>query len=360
MDVRKVSGPLDENFQKFAQRKQDHIRLSLDANNQALGLSGLEQIELCHEALPELNFDEVSINQTVLELECSTPFIVSSMTAGHDQAPVLNSILAKACDQRGWVMGVGSQRRELTDSAAHKEWSVIRKSAPQARFLGNLGLAQVIQTRTDQVKALIDGLEAIAMIVHTNPLQECLQEEGTPQFKGGLKALTRLAKELPVPIILKETGCGFSLPTLKRLRETGVRVVDVSGLGGTHWGRIEGQRSGRGSVQEKAAETFANWGVSTVRSLQQALQVGAVGEIWASGGVRTGLDAAKLLAVGARAVGFAQPILEAALQGEEVLWSKMQTIEFELKVALFCTGSQNLLDLQQKGVWEWKNQLSQK
>lgn len=339
-----------ETSDQFERRKGDHIRLSLDERVQAQGLSGFEEVSLVHEALPELNFDEVELFCSSLGEKIPTPFLVSSMTAGHAGSIDLNVRLAEACERRGWRMGVGSQRRELSDLNAAREWKGVRKKAPKVQLLGNLGLSQAIQTPTSQVQKLADDLQASAMIIHLNALQECLQPEGTPQFKGGLKALKKLSRALSIPVIVKETGCGFSKETLKALKDVGVAAVDVSGLGGTHWGRIEGLRN---PDLQSVAETFANWGISTVESVATAVAEKPKYEIWASGGVRTGLDAAKLLAMGARVVGIAKPILEAALKSEEALDQCMQTIEHELKIALFCTGCRNVSELKKKKVWKW-------
>ncbi len=344
---------LESNVQ-FESRKRDHIRLSLAEKNQALGESGLDRITLVHEALPDLNFASVSLSQTSLKKKCSTPFLISSMTAGHDKSTELNKVLARACEARGWRMGVGSQRRELGDLEAASEWKALRKSAGKVQLLGNLGLAQLIKTKISAIERLVDSLEATAMIIHLNALQECLQPEGTPEFKGGLKSIEKLCKILSVPVIVKETGCGFSAKTLKRLKNTGVAAVDVSGLGGTHWGRIEGDRNAAGDVRAQAAKTLENWGISTVDSVIDATALKPKYEIWASGGVRSGLDAAKLLAMGASVVGFAKPVLEAALKGEEALQHRMATFEYELKTVLFCTGSQNIAELQSKKVWKWR------
>jgi isopentenyl-diphosphate delta-isomerase len=191
-----------------------------------------------------------------------------------------------------------------------------------------------------------------------NALQECLQPEGTPQFAGGLKAIQRIAKKIKIPIIIKETGCGFSLKTLKTLKNTGIYAVDISGLGGTHWGRIEGDRARSNSNQEKAAKTFQNWGIGTIQSMANGIKMNGKASkgsynLWASGGVRTGLDAAKLLAMGAEAVGFAKPAMEQALSGKNSLFEWMGKIEYELKVAMFCTGSGNIKQLK-KAEWTYK------
>ncbi|MBX3022438.1 MAG: type 2 isopentenyl-diphosphate Delta-isomerase [Bdellovibrionales bacterium] len=337
---------------QFEGRKADHIRLSLSDKNQAVGESGLEQIQLIHEALPDLDFKDIRLDARVLGRNLSTPFFISSMTAGHSESQSLNLTLARASEARGWCMGVGSQRKELGDAEAAREWREIRKVVPKAILYGNIGLAQLIRSKTSDIEKLVDSLKASAMFVHLNALQECLQPEGTPNFKGGLKAIERLCKQLSVPVIVKETGCGFSKATLKRLRGTGVKALDVSGLGGTHWGRIEGARAG--DERHAAAATLANWGISTVDSVLGAIGIKHDYEVWASGGVRSGLDAAKLLAMGANAIGFAKPILAAALKGEDELLRQMATFEFELKTVLFCTGCKTPAELHSKKVWKWR------
>jgi isopentenyl-diphosphate delta-isomerase len=344
---------LESNVQ-FESRKADHIRLSLSDKNEAVGESGLDRIRLVHEALPEINFSQVILADRSLKKKVRTPFLVSSMTAGHADSMNLNRLLALACEERGWRMGVGSQRRELGDAGAAKEWKEIRKVAPNVELLGNLGLAQLIQTKSSDVQRLVDALEATAMIIHLNALQECMQPEGTPNFKGGLKAIERLVKDLKVPVVVKETGCGISKATFKKLKGTGIAAVDVSGYGGTHWGRIEGDRNAIDSVRMDAAKTLAHWGISTVESLREAFSMKLDFEVWGSGGVRSGLDAAKILAMGATQVGFAKPILEAALKGEAELQRKMSVFEYELKTALFCTGCKSVEELRSRKVWQWE------
>jgi len=349
---------MPETISQFEGRKRDHIALALKDETEAHGGSGLESIDLIHEALPALDFSDIQLTAKSLGVEITTPFVVSSMTAGHGDSLELNTRLARACSARGWWMGVGSQRRELSDSAAPAEWRQVRASAPNACLMGNIGIAQLIATPLDRVMKLTEAIEARAMIVHLNALQECVQPEGTPNFSGGIEKLAELVRALgpATPVIVKETGCGFSKNTLQRLQETGVAVVDVSGFGGTHWGRIEGLRAAADPVRARAGQTFANWGISTVESVLNAGMLGAKYEIWGSGGVRSGLDAAKLLALGATRVAFAKPILQAALEGSEALDLCMQTIEFELRTALFCTGCRNIDELSSRKVWQWHHE----
>lgn len=335
-------------FAQFETRKQDHIELALNPENQAEERNPFDAMTLVHEALPDFDFDDISIQSKRFGLLVEKPFIVSSMTAGHKQSININRHLIAACARMDWAMGVGSQRRELTDPAAASEWKDIRRDYPYVKLLGNLGVAQLINTPITAIQQLTDALQAQALIIHCNPLQECIQPEGTPQFKGCWQALEQLVKHLSLPVVVKETGCGFSVATLRRLNEIGVAAVDVSGLGGTHWGRIEGHRAEGDLVRQQAAATFRNWGLDTIQSVRNAISLTPTYEIWGSGGVRNGLDAAKLFALGASSVGFAKPMLEAALNSVDAITELMRTIEYELKVALFCTGSRVLNELQER------------
>jgi len=331
--------------EQFELRKRDHIQHALNAANQALGLSGLERIRLIHDALPELDFDEICLDSVCLGRPAQTPFYIAGMTAGHPDAPRINLQLALACGARGWAMGVGSQRRDLEGSTSTASstfvdsWKKLREAVPHLTLFANVGISQVITAPVEKIQNLVDIMGAQALAVHVNALQEALQPEGTPRFKGALSSLKRVVEALTVPVILKETGCGFSRGTLQKLSGIRLGAIDLSGLGGTHWGRIEGARAEIGSSQATAALTFSAWGESTVDSVLAAREVLPSIELWASGGVRSGLDAARLIALGAHRVGYAQPALEAVLVGGDCLNHWMEIQEFELKVALFCTGS---------------------
>ncbi len=339
---------MENDYSQFEQRKRDHIELALMPANQSSELNPFDQFSLLHEALPDVNFSEISIQSQRFNKTVKTPFIVSSMTAGHSNSVNINSRLIEACAQSGWAMGVGSQRRELTDKQAAFEWEPLRHQFPNVSLFSNLGIAQIIDTPISAIQRLIDALQAEALIIHCNPLQECIQPEGTTDFKGCWTALELLVKTISTPVIVKETGCGFSKNTLIRLNDIGVAAVDVSGVGGTHWGRIEGHRAINDSLRHHAAHTFRNWGIDTLQIVQNAASINPSFEIWGSGGVRHGLDAAKLFALGAATVGFAKPMLEAALESPEHVLNKMMIIEYELKTAMFCTGSRVLSDLKEK------------
>lgn len=355
-----------ENGQVFESRKSDHITASMDPSVQSGG-GGFDRYTFLHEALPDLDFSEVSIATKIFsggpgEVVVQSPFFISSMTAGHRGSLKLNEIFAAAAESRGWAMGVGSQRRELYDRESSREWAQVRKQAPRAILFGNIGISQLIEVGPETVLRLVESLEASALIVHLNPLQEALQLEGTPQFRGGLAALEQLtslmSSRFQRPVIVKETGCGISATTAEKLFRAGVKVVDVAGRGGTHWGRIEGWRSrqrssvvsperARNQNLADAAESFQNWGILTADALEQVARVAAISpsqyrEVWASGGIRSGVDGAKALKLGAKAIGLAQPILAAALDGEERLMQVMERFDYELKTALFCCGTKDL------------------
>lgn len=345
----------------FEERKRAHIAHSLREENQAFGHSGLAQIRLIHEALPSVDFDEISISAPLWRFQeniqgafknptLATPFYIAGMTAGHPDALLVNERLATACAERGWAMGVGSQRKELGAENGSSEWIQIREKAPNAVLFGNIGITQLQETTPDTLVKLVENIKASALCIHLNALQEALQPEGTPRFQNAETLLAQCAEALAregIPVVVKETGCGFSPTTLKRLHALKLAAIDVSGLGGTHWGRIEGRRAEKSDgMRARAAETFANWGVSTVDSVKAASEIlVASASIWASGGVRSGLDAAKLIALGAHRVGYAKPALEKALEGPEALSEWMKQQEFELRLALFCTGCRDVSEL---------------
>ncbi|MEK6705829.1 MAG: type 2 isopentenyl-diphosphate Delta-isomerase [Bdellovibrionota bacterium] len=350
---------------QFEGRKREHIKHALDPANQATGLSGLDRIRLVHEALPDFDFDETSLESICLGHACVTPFYIAGMTAGCSDAPRINMVIARACLERGWAMGVGSQRRDLEEAVSSgdwlKQWRDFRDQVPQLTIFANIGLTQLVDVDEKRLFKLVDALSAQALVIHVNSLQEALQPEGTPYFHGAFETLSRICRGMSgfgVPVVLKETGCGFSLRTLQRVAELNLAAVDISGLGGTHWGRIEGARSQAGSLRSRAALTFADWGEPTVDSVLAAKTAlsGKRTEIWASGGVRSGLDVAKLIALGSNCAGYAKPALEAALSGQDQLREWMELQEFELKLALFCSGHRTPTDLRssKENVWTRK------
>lgn len=326
-----------QSSETFDQRKKDHIEISLQNESQTT-LDQFAVLKFKHNPLPEINFAEVSLSTSVFGHPLKSPLFVSSMTLGHQGAEGLNNIIAGASQKRGWMMGVGSQRKQLFDPSAYLECEKLRSKHPDLVLFGNIGLSQIVEAPIEKLQSLASSLGAQFMVVHTNPLQEAIQKEGTPQFRGSLKALEKLCTHLNLPVVLKETGCGFSQESFERLKNVGLSAIDVSGLGGTHWGLVEGLRQNSGELGFEAAQTFCQWGVSTVDSIKNGVDSKINTPLWASGGVRSGLDAAKLMALGAQKVGFAQPILKSAVIGRGDLDKKMLQLDHELKVALFCLG----------------------
>ena len=340
----------DQTNQQFIERKRDHLRVSLLDQVEAQGCSGLEQIRLVHDSLPDLNLESVSIESSFLDQAIATPFFVAGMTAGHDDAEWINSRLADAAAERGWILGLGSQRRELSADFSDQAVRDLCARFPKLKLVANLGITQLIElhqkNELPQLVRLAEQAKTALIAIHLNPLQEAVQFEGTPQFKGSLAAIDALIKSSSLPIILKETGSGMSQAMLKKIAHLNLFAVDVSGLGGTHWARVEGLRAPAESISARLGETFQNWGVSTVQSVKTAKTIlPSSTEIWASGGVRSGLDAAKLIALGAKRVGFAKPALQAALISDQALQQWMLAIETELKISLFCSNTESLPEL---------------
>lgn len=342
---------------QFEQRKRDHIQIALSESSQSQSSTGLDEIQLIHEALPDFDLKDVDLQTELLNQTVSAPFFISSMTAGHAGGEPINRALARLSEKRQILMGVGSQRRELFDAQCALEWKNLRREFPKALFVGNLGIAQAIQSSSAQVAGLVENLQAVGLFIHLNPLQEALQNEGTPNFAGAAQALKRLVRDIRVPVVVKETGSGISVSTLKRLADLGVHAVDVSGVGGTHWGQVEEHRLPPGEIKAEVAKSFRNWGLTTAQCLKAATEYKVGTRLWASGGIRNGVDAAKCIAMGAEAVGLARPWLQAAVQvsPDQALEQLHEKLSAEFKVALFCTGARNPGELRQSNRWQpWK------
>jgi isopentenyl-diphosphate delta-isomerase len=339
------------NQEQFVRRKADHIRFSLSPGSEAVAHRTLDRYRLIHDSLPDLDFEQIRLESPFLGSPQKTPFFVAGMTAGHPDARVINERLAAAAARRGWGFGLGSQRRELEDAFVDAPIVAIRKAHPDLRILSNLGIAQLIaifrENHWNQLTGLLERSGTDALAIHLNPLQEAVQAEGTRDFRGGRDAIRALLDSVRIPVVLKETGSGMSAAFLARIADLPIHAVDVSGLGGTHWGRIEGMRAEEGSRSRGLGETFADWGVPTARSIENARAQlrGTPIRIWASGGLRSGLDAAKCIALGAHSAGFARPALEAAIAGDSALDRWMERVENELRTAMFCTGSSQVTDL---------------
>ncbi len=319
-------------------RKQDHIDLCLNSSVESEVTAGWNQIQLPHRALPDLNFANIETTVELWGHRLSSPFLISSMTGGNPDGDLINFRLAKLAEKYGLAMGVGSQRvlLENRESSSFQ----IRKEAPNAVLFANIGAVQLnYGVGVDDCKWLIDKLEAQALILHANVLQEAIQAEGDRNFSGLVSKIAELKKAISVPLILKETGCGLDPLSCKQAIEAGVDALDSAGLGGTHWGLIEGLRS---ETRKPLGETFKNWGIPSVDALENCVNAAnKTTKVFASGGIRSGLDAAKAVFVGADLAGMALPFFKAAQLGEEALENFYTTHLEAFKIAMLCTGSKN-------------------
>jgi isopentenyl-diphosphate Delta-isomerase len=331
------------------QRKADHIRICLDEDVQFKTTTGLEKYHFTHCCLPELDYEAIDLSTSFLGKKLATPLLISSMTGGTEQAQTINYRLALAAQEYGLAMGVGSQRVAIEQPAAAATFSV-RKFAPDILLLANLGAVQLnYGYGVEECRQVVDLLQADALILHINPLQECIQPQGDRNFRGLLAKIEQVCKYLPVPVIAKEVGNGISAQMAARLMNAGVMAIDVAGAGGTSWAMVEGERADN-ALQKQLGKTFADWGIPTADCIQSISQVYPQLPLIASGGLRNGVDVAKSIALGADLAGLALPFLRAATISQTAVAEKVETLITELKTVLFCTGSKDLADLQQNGV----------
>jgi len=325
---------------EIAKRKDDHLDLAARGDvafKQTTTL--LEQLRFVHDALPELAFEELDTSVTVMGKKLRMPLLIAGMTGGTERAQRINRELAALAEERGYAFGLGSQRAMHKDPAATESYAV-REVAPTALVLGNVGVVQAVKMTTEEVAALVRSVGADAVCVHLNPAQELIQEEGDRDFRGALDALGRLVKELDVPVVAKETGCGISSSAAHRLRGVGVRHVDVSGAGGTSWVAVETHRAS--AERRPLGEAFWEWGIPTAASVAFASGHG-FDTIFATGGIATGLDVAKAIALGATAAGFARPVLKALDEGgRDGAARLLERVETELRTAMLLVGARDL------------------
>ncbi|MEM6452461.1 MAG: type 2 isopentenyl-diphosphate Delta-isomerase [Cyanobacteria bacterium P01_D01_bin.105] len=336
-------------------RKADHIRVCLEEDVQSHRITnGLERYRFTHACLPELNRNDINISSTFLDHAISTPLLISSMTGGTEQAQLINERLAKTAQRFGLAMGVGSQRVAVENPDLTATFA-IRKHAPDALLLANLGAVQLnYDYGVSQCQKAIDALEANALILHLNPLQEAVQTEGDVNFKGLFAKIEQLVKILPVPVIAKEVGNGISADMARRLLNIGVAAIDVAGAGGTSWARVESERA-TDPKQRRLGNTFADWGIPTAECIVQIREMSGSVPLIASGGLRNGLDAAKALALGADLAGLALPFLQAANQSEAALAELCEALIAEIITVLFCTGCADLSELRRRRVLQQRN-----
>lgn len=326
--------------ERTASRKKEHVDLCVGEDVTFRGkTTGLERFELVHNALPEIDLEDVDPRVRFLGKECRFPLIINSMTGGYEEAERINRELAEACCETGIALGLGSQRQAMESERFHESWRVARKAAPSVPIFGNIGAPEVAgNPPIEQLRRLIDMIEADGLAVHLNPLQELMQPEGSPRFRGVLHGIEELVKALPVPVLVKEVGAGLSADVVRRLTDIGVRHIDISGAGGTSWSGVELLRSPSGEIDDP----FWDWGIPTADAIEGARSIceetGSV--LIASGGIASSRDLGIALALGADMVASARPMLKTLMSlGSNALVEMIRTWERHLRYAMFLTGS---------------------
>lgn len=295
-------------------RKKEHVDLSVNHQVTYNKKTGFDRYDFMHNALPEVNVSDVDLSARLLGREFSFPLFISSMTGGYSEAGAVNTIIAEFCEEKNLPFGVGSQRVILENPDQEESFSIVRSHAPTAFIAANIGGAQLIGGLEDtKIRKMIDSIQADAVIVHLNPLQELMQQEGDRNFLGIEEGIADLVKKVDCPLIVKETGAGISSNVAQRLLDIGVSVIDVAGAGGTSWSKVENLREN----QTDPMHEFDDWGLSTVECIRQvdSLRTNYSFEMIASGGIRSAFDILKAIALGADFTASAQPIIKAIVNG---------------------------------------------
>lgn len=344
---------------RTSSRKQQHIQVTLAQDvSFHTKTTGFERWDFPHNALPELNLTDIDPSTTFLGKRIAFPFMISSMTGGYAAAEKINRQLAEICAIKKIAMGVGSQRQALEDQRYHRSFSVVRNEARDIPVFGNLGAAEVAKLRdASPVLRLIDLIQADGFAVHLNPLQELLQPEGSTNFRGVLAGIEMLVKSIPVPLMVKEIGAGISANVASRLLDVGVTIIDVAGAGGTSWAGVEILRNSTGRKKKEkgwkqTSQHFWDWGIPTVDAVREVCVLKNKSpklKVISSGGISSGMDIAKSIALGADYAGTARPILSTLAQGGvQAVLQLLSAWERELQGVMFLTGSPSIADLQRQ------------
>jgi isopentenyl-diphosphate Delta-isomerase len=329
------------------QRKAEHIRICLEEDVQfATQGSGFDRYRFEHCCLPELDYADIDLGTSFLGKKLGAPILISSMTGGTEQAKQINYRLAEVAQSYGLAMGVGSQRVAVEKPDVAHTFQV-RSVAPDILLFANIGAVQLnYRYGIEECQRVVDSLAADALILHLNPLQECIQPNGDTNFKGLLDRIAQISDRLSVPIIAKEVGNGISPKMAQKLISAGVSAIDVAGAGGTSWAKVESERATT-SLQRELGKTFGDWGIPTATCIDRIHQIAPTIPLIASGGLKDGVDIAKSIALGATLGGLALPFLRAADTSSAAVIELVELLTAQLRTVLFCTGNTNLQDLQQ-------------
>ncbi len=342
---------MNERAAEIERRKSEHLSIASGEGVETRVSAGWDDVHLAHDALPRVDADEVDLGVDLLGRRLRLPLVITGMTGGHQAAHDVNRVLAGAAERHGVAFGVGSQRAALRDASLVPTYSVAREAAPTAFVIGNIGISQLLEQPGEaklsaaDIRRVVEMIRADALAVHLNYLEEMVQPEGQTRARGAAEALASVVRACGVPVIAKETGAGIGRATARRLAECGVRAIDVGGVGGTSFAAIEAHRARDRGDERRAllGERFVDWGLPTAVAVVGARAVGL--PVVATGGVRSGHDAAKALALGATAVGVGRPLLQAALRGDESVDEWIAQFELELRTAIFLSGAASASDL---------------
>jgi isopentenyl-diphosphate delta-isomerase len=326
-------------------RKSEHIQINLDHDVQAKGVTtGLEDYRFIHTALPEMDLNEIDTCVTFLGHQPHVPILISCMTGGVKSGLEINRRLATAAQALGCALGVGSQRAAIENPTLEQLFQV-RDVAPDILLLANLGAVQLnYGFGIDQCRRAVAMIGADALVLHLNPLQEAVQPQGNVNFSNLISQIGSICQSIEVPVVVKEVGWGISSRVARQLADAGVAAIDVAGAGGTSWTEVERLRAPN-TLLRRVSSTFAGWGIPTVESLRMARAGAPNVPLVASGGLRSGLDAAKVIALGADLAGFASPLLKAAAISETEVHDVLAAIIMELRITMFCTGAKDIAQL---------------
>lgn len=328
-----------------SRRKIEHLKICATSSVESRKVSaGFEDVTLIHRALPELDMNMLDLSVDFLGKRLKAPFLIASITGGHPDTIPVNSALAAAAEELGVGIGVGSQRAAIDDPAQEESFRVVRDEAPNAFVYGNVGAAQIRKYGVEGVEKLVEMIDADALAIHLNFLQEAIQPEGDKDATGCLDTIREICSSLGIPVIVKETGAGISREDALLLQKAGVSAIDVGGVGGTSWAGVEVYRARESgdSISEHLGELFWDFGIPTVASI---IESRVFLQIIATGGVRTGLDIAKSIALGASAASAALPFVGSALKGKEPVVSILSRMLGEFRTAMFLCGCANIQDL---------------
>lgn len=335
---KRFSGPISKEVGQILSRKQDYIRICAEKDVRFSKTSGFERYEFEHQALPEINLQDIDPSLIFFGKKFKVPFFIEALTGGAPGTEKINRNLAAAAEEVGIGMGLGSQRAMLKDPGVTYTYQV-RDVAPNIFLLGNIGAVQLSSFRIEEITAMVQNVQADGLAIHLNPAQEICQPEGDTDWRHILENITRVCRESPFPVFVKETGCGLNREIARRLETAGVSGLDVAGAGGTSMNKVEFYRGSR------TAEAFCDWGIPTADSLKQCREAVQLPLI-ASGGIRTGLDCAKAMAMGASLVGFAWPLLKPALKSPQAVVKKLSDLTRELIQTMLLVGARDIPELQ--------------